>query len=294
MIDLHMHSINSDGTDSVVDILKKAEKLKLEYISITDHDNCNGYEELKNIDITRYYSGKIIPGIEIKCSYGKHLIEVLGYKIDTDKMKRWTDEYYADKSRDKLQIKYFNYLYDACLKLGLVMNKKEDIIWDPIKGWASGTIYHEIKNHPENEEKLPADLWEDFDTFSKKYCADPSWVFYLDKSADYPPTEYVIEVIRNCGGLAFFPHLFIYKWTENKEKMIDDILEKYDVDGIECYHSTFTSEQTEYLKKLCKERNYYMSGGSDYHGMNKPNIEMATGKGNLRIEKELILDWVNK
>ena len=47
MIDLHMHTLNSDGTDSVVDILKKAEKLKLEYISITDHDNCNGYEELK-------------------------------------------------------------------------------------------------------------------------------------------------------------------------------------------------------------------------------------------------------
>ena len=41
MIDLHMHSTNSDGTDSVIDLLKKAEEKNLDYSSITDHDNCN-------------------------------------------------------------------------------------------------------------------------------------------------------------------------------------------------------------------------------------------------------------
>ena len=53
MIDLHIHSTNSDGTDSVVEILKKAQDLKLDYISITDHDNCNAYNEVKNIDIKK-------------------------------------------------------------------------------------------------------------------------------------------------------------------------------------------------------------------------------------------------
>lgn len=294
MIDLHMHSTNSDGTDSVLDLLKKAESMKLDYISITDHDNCNGYEELKNIDISKYYSGKIIPGIEIKCSHGKHLIEVLGYNIDTDKMKKWSDEYYKDKSRDKLQMKYFDMLYDACIKMGLEMKNKEDIEWDPVKGWASGTIYHEIKAHPENESRVPADMWEEFDTFSKKYCADPNCPLYIDKSLDYPTTEYIVQVVKDCGGLAFLPHLFIYKWTDEKEKLIDEILGKYDVDGIECMHSTFTDEQIEYLTNLCKERGYLMSGGSDYHGKNKPNIEMAIGKGNLKIEKEMIKPWANK
>ena len=66
MIDLHLHTTYSDGTKTVKEILKQAEELKLDYISITDHDKCSAYDELKNIDIDRYYSGKIIKGIKYK------------------------------------------------------------------------------------------------------------------------------------------------------------------------------------------------------------------------------------
>jgi hypothetical protein len=61
MIDLHIHTNNSDGTDSVKQLLEKAELLKLEYISITDHDTCNSYKELENLDTKKFFSGKIIP-----------------------------------------------------------------------------------------------------------------------------------------------------------------------------------------------------------------------------------------
>ena len=49
MIDLHMHTIYSDGTDSVEELLKKANALNLDIISITDHDSCDAYYELENI-----------------------------------------------------------------------------------------------------------------------------------------------------------------------------------------------------------------------------------------------------
>lgn len=104
MIDLHMHTTYSDGSNTVEEVLEKAEKLKLEIISITDHDNCKAYKELKNEEIRSKFSGKIIPGIEIKCSYGKRLIEVLGYNIDTDKMQDWADEYYKDKQRKNYKL----------------------------------------------------------------------------------------------------------------------------------------------------------------------------------------------
>ena len=55
MIDMHIHTNNSDGTDSVKELLEKAENLKLKYISITDHDTCKSYEELKNIDYSRFF-----------------------------------------------------------------------------------------------------------------------------------------------------------------------------------------------------------------------------------------------
>ena len=101
MIDLHIHTNYSDGADSITEVLQKAEKLRLTYISITDHDNCKVYKELENMDIKKYYTGTIIPGIEIKCSYKKRLIEILGYKIDTNKLQNWADEYYKDKTKSK-------------------------------------------------------------------------------------------------------------------------------------------------------------------------------------------------
>ena len=91
MVDLHIHTTYSDGTCSVKEILKQAESLKLDYISITDHDKCLAYEELKNIDIKKYYSGKIIKGIEIKCFYKGSTREVLGYDYDYEKMNLFFD-----------------------------------------------------------------------------------------------------------------------------------------------------------------------------------------------------------
>ena len=83
MIDLHIHSKYSfDGSDEITEILKKAEEKKLSYISITDHNNTDSYEELQNIDIKKYYSGKIIPGIEINTKAAGVPIEILGYNID--------------------------------------------------------------------------------------------------------------------------------------------------------------------------------------------------------------------
>lgn len=82
MIDLHIHSKYSDGTDSVVEILEKAQKRNLEYISITDHNTCSAYQELKNIEVKKYYKGKIITGIELNTIVLDIPIEILGYDID--------------------------------------------------------------------------------------------------------------------------------------------------------------------------------------------------------------------
>ena len=118
-----------------------------------------------------------------------------------------------------------------------------------------------------------------------------SYIVY-DKTVDYPSLQQAIDAIKQANGLVFLPHLFIYKWAEDIYSLIDDILKNYKIDGIECYHSEFNEENINYLKNLCKEKHYYMSGGSDYHGTNKKDIEMAIGKGNLKIEEDIIKDWV--
>ena len=292
MIDLHIHTTYSDGADTLTEVLKKAEDLNLEYISITDHDNCYAYEELKKLDIKTYYKGNIIPGIEIKCGYNGRLIEVLGYKINTDKMTEWVKDFYKDKTKPILQQKYFDLLYAKCLKMNLILSPKEEIEFDSNKHWASVTIYKEIKAHLENKELVPEDLWDSFNNFSKKYCGNPNHILYIDKTPDYPTLQEAIDAIKQANGLVFLPHLFIHKWADNILALIDDILENYEIDGIECYHSEFNEENIKYLKKLCKEKNYLMSGGSDYHGSNKKDIALAFGKGNLKIDKNIIQNWI--
>lgn len=292
MIDLHIHTNNSDGTDTVEELLKKAEKLHLEYISITDHDNCEGYNDLKNQDISKLFSGILIPGIEIKCTYQKRTIEVLGYKIDTDKMNNWMKEFYKDKQRDTLQIKYFNLLYEKCKKMGLILSDKNEINWNPKNDWASFTIYSELKKHSENQNLMPKDMWEEFSGFNRKYCNNPEHILYIDKSKDYPTLQQAINAIKEVGGLVFMPHLFIYKWVDNKKEFIETIVENYEIDGIECFYTEFNEEQTKYLMDLCDKKRLYKSGGSDYHGLNKEKISLAKGYGNLNIDKEIIKDWI--
>ena len=293
MIDLHMHTTYSDGTDNVIEILKKAEELKLDCISITDHDKCNAYEELKNIDVKKYYKGEIIKGIEIKCSYKGSTIEVLGYDYDYKKMKAWVKDFYADKDRKTIETKYFNKLYDTCEKLNLVMSPKEDINWNPENDWGGATIYKEIKSHLENQSKLPEDLWNDgVQTFSKRYYGNKESIWYIDKSADYPSVEEAIQGIKQSDGLVFLPHIFIYKWMKDIKKELQELLENYKIDGIECYHSDFNEENIQYLNEYCEKNNLLKSGGSDYHGTPKPDIQIGAGRGSLDIPKELIEEWV--
>lgn len=292
MIDLHMHTNNSDGADTTEELLKKAEELKLKYISITDHDNCHSHEEIKEKNLDKIFSGKIITGIEIKCIYNKKSIEVLGYKYDLDKMSKWVKEFYKDKSKEMLQKKYFDKLYNSSKELGFKLTEKNEIEWNPKTDWASFTIYTDLKKYKENEGIYAEDILNDFTTFNKKYCGDPNNMLYIDKSKDYPSLEQAITAIKECGGLVFMPHLFIYKSIKDKETFINDIITNYDIDGIECYHSEFTEDEVKYLLQITEERHLLRSGGSDYHGINKKDIEMAIGKGNLKIEDSLVESWI--
>ena len=294
MIDMHRHTTYSDGADSLIEVLKKAESLKLEYISITDHDTCEGYKELAKLDVKKYFSGQIINGVEIKCAYKKRLIEILGYKVDPKVINNFMEEFHKTKSKEILQQKYFDILHERCKDMGLVMSKKEDIEFNPKTDWASIKIYNDIKAHEENKLKVPDDFWSEFNIFSKKYCGDVNYPLYIDKSEDYLQLDEAIKLVKDAGGLVFLPHIFIYKWAEDKKKLLDDIVAEYDIDGIECMHSEFSQDDIDYLLEYTQKNNFYRSGGSDYHGKNKVGIEMAVGKGNLKIESYLIQDWVNK
>lgn len=293
MIDLHIHTNNSDGSDSVIDVLKKAQKHELSYMSITDHESVNGHYELRNIDVKQYFSGKIIPGVELKNYYKDRVIDILAYNIDIDKFNEYLEKNYKNKTHRMLETKNLKHLYKQAKAYGLTLDPIEEIKWDSDSDWGSVVVYNEIKKHPENEAKVPKDLWESFSNFKKDYVYNRNNMFFLDKKDDYPSPAETVKQVHLAGGVAFLAHVHEYKWVKDKIQYITELVKNSNLDGIECYYSNFTEEQIKELLEYCKKNHLYTSGGTDYHGAKRPSVEIGVGKGNLRIPDEIIKDWYN-
>ena len=106
-----------------------------------------------------------------------------------------------------------------------------------------------------------------------------------------PPYKEVIDIIHKAGGKAFLAHPFEYKFKDTIE-FINDLRKEKELDGIECFHPSANQEQRNILVDYAKSNNLYISGGSDYHGSPKPDIEIGIGRGDLNISKE-ILNWLS-
>ncbi len=293
MIDLHLHTNYSDGTDSVIELLKKAEDKKLEYIAITDHNTCMAYDELEKIDARKYYTGTIIEGVELTTKVNGIPIELLGYGVDPKIINKEAKTMYADM-KNKNDIEY-NHLKNICKTLNITLDEELPEKYDKTKYIYSSTYVHEqIHKHQENRKYfMSEEAWNDPMEFYRREMSNKKSKFYIDNTKILPTIQQVIDLIREAGGLVFVPHIYQYK--DNTPEIFNEIKQKYEVDGYECYYSKFTKEQTEFMLDFCKNNNLYISGGSDYHGKTKPNIDIGTGiKENLEIQSEILTPWIDK
>lgn len=277
-LDLHMHTNCSDGSDDWVTILKKAEVLGLEYISITDHNNCDAYFQIQNPE--KYFSGKIIPGIEPECFYRGRCIELLGYGIDIKEMRNALEGIYmSGEERSKRQFARFH----AVLAKGGVKFSPDVLnTWDKSKHYYAGCHLHaDLKKYPENKKLISnEEAWNNSIQFYRIYASDSRSPFYIDESEYYPSAATVSNLIRQSGGLIFIPHIFLY--GEDSIPILESLIEEFKIDGIECFYNSYTSEQTEFLLSFCKRHNLFVSAGSDYHGHQRPHVKLGVDDARLK------------
>ena len=292
MFDLHMHSNCSDGSDSYVEILKKAENLGLKYISITDHDNCKVYEQIKKDDIKKYFSGTLITGVEMQANILGFSIELLGYFVDYEIINEQVKKVY--KSFDEINKIELERLYNKCITIG--MKFETDILNEYQKSgyyYATEYLHDQMKKNLFNKKFVPdEESWQKESVFFKRHTSNINSPFYIDESDLIPSVKEVIDVIKKANGLVFIPH--IYQYEENADKILNELINHYEIDGIECYYPTFSNIQTQYLLDYCKEHNKYVSGGTDYHGKMRPDTLMGTGKSNKFITDKNIELWINE
>ena len=277
MIDLHVHTANSDGKYSVKELLKMAEESGLNVISFCDHDSIGAYYELKNIEIEKHYSGKIIPGVEFSIKYQGKLFHLLGYNFDIEKMNQ---SKFLDKRSDDEKIqdeeKVLKQLIDVCKSLNIKLNDNLNVLHP--NDHANEIVQNDMKKHEENNEILDQLLGKDRKiSFWRGHVTNPSSPFYIDFTKNLPTPEEAAEIIHDAGGLVVLPHVFEYKSIDNKQ-FLYDMYNLGILDGIECIHNKHTEEKIEYLQKFCQEKNLFMTGGSDFHREEKQTL----GCGNFR------------
>ena len=92
-----------------------------------------------------------------------------------------------------------------------------------------------------------------------------------------------VELIHAAGGIAVLAHPLLYHMNQTTLQHLIDELKEVHLDGIEAIYSTYTTGEEQYVKRLAKENGLLISGGSDFHGTNKPTIQIGTGRGHLYI-----------
>jgi len=287
MIDLHIHTTSSDGSDEPEEILTKAQQSGLKYISITDHDSIGAYEKLKKIKISDYFKGRIIPGCEFSVAHNGKPIEVLGYGINLDIIKKMgivSDEKFLERENE-----YLNKLKEVCRNLNIKYSA--DLSIKGGKYFATQRMHKDLRKYPENEKYFTKEVWGSLNAFYRTCVNNENSPFFLNQLKDYPSVKEAANLIQNAGGKAFLAHLYGY-FADSHEEFLNSIVSLNALDGIECYHSLHSMDKTTFLLKFCKEHNLYASGGSDYHGKLKPNVKLGETIDGVNIPFEIAESWL--
>lgn len=216
-------------------------------------------------------------------------MEILAYGFELQKMKE-SECIITPKKLYNVQSNYLEYIKKKGKQIGLFFDNNLQINPQNIE-YAASIFEREIWKDERNIEILKKNGIEMKQPFYREAQSNPNSIFYIDETKDYPDMQEIIDEIHKTNGFAFLAHLYEYP-IENHEEVIKQIIKEFYLDGIECCHSSFRKEQSEWLVDFCKKRNLYMSGGSDYHGKAKPRVKFGRAVDEQPISNELINSWI--
>jgi hypothetical protein len=269
MIDLHIHSAYSDGSQSPEALILEAKALGLSAIALTDHDTVDGLPEF--MEFGQRHGIKTVPGVEIsvdtRLPNNGHL-HLLGLFVDPHCATLKTTLDYLVRQREIRAHKIIQKLQD--LHIDITM---EELLEEAGEGAIGRPHVAKILLR----KGVVSSIQEAFDRYLAKGKPAYSDKIKLDETA-------ALNLIREAGGLAILAHPYLMAYDtfeEARQKILE--LRPLGLDGFEVYYPGMPEEYTEKLLRLAGEQNFAVSGGSDYHGENKPGVKMGTGKGRLNV-----------
>jgi len=280
-IDLHVHSVNSDGTDSTEAIIESSIELQLEAICISDHEYLTKVPQQNDIEI--------IQGAEISVSWdllddnnkfgGTHL---LVYFLNEESP---LDKKLLELRQNKIERNYS--IIDNLEEFEIYIDKKDlDSLETKVPGRPHIAELMVKKNYVSN-------ISEAF----SKYLGNGK----IDGIDNHQlGIKEIINLAKQSKSLVFLahPHTLMSNklysksdnWIDNKFHNYIQTLKDMDIDGIEVYYPGYSHNTINTLLEVCENQNLLVSGGSDFHGSRKPNNLLGIGYENspIKVPYELL------
>lgn len=270
-IDLHVHSSASDGSFSPKEVVELAKQVGLSHFALTDHDTVDGVAQALH-HAEKIGGIHVIPGTELSCYYGNREIHIVGLFLkyqDETLLAELQKQKDARKARNEKMIQNFNHA-------GIELTIEELKHGNPDSVITRAHFARVLTEKGYCKDKNEA--------FSKYLGIDCP--FYLPKPKVTP--SHVLKLITDAGGTAILAHPYSYKLSKSEVEILLDKLIPLGLSGMECYYSTYSDGQVQELRSIAHAKGLLVSGGSDFHGVVKPDISIGTGRGNLKVPKKLL------
>lgn len=274
-IDLHVHSCYSDGTMTPKELVDLAIDSNLVAMALTDHDTVDGVAEAvaaaedKNI--------RVIPGVEVSCEYTispsrKKEIHILGYNLDYTQPELVETLSEVAKERDNRNRRMCENLNAAGFPID----------YESLTARFDGMILTRAHFARFLLEKgaIPS-----IDFAFKKILAQDGPYFVSRK---YLTPQSGIELIKKAEGIPVLAHPLLYKMSVTELHQLLEELKSYGLCGIEAMYSRNRGNDEAFVRKLAQDFDLFITGGTDFHGTNKPDLELGRGEGNLRVPVMLL------
>ncbi len=250
--DLHCHTNCSDGSLTPTELILKAKERALFGLSITDHDTIKAYPEA--IVAAQQQGIALGSGVEFSCHYKKMPVHILGYDflLDSRHIDILTTQH---QTRRLLRNRA---ILEKLAQKGMKIEERELV--EAHKGKSVGRPHI-------------ADL-----LVKKGYVSTIREAFHLylgegkscyEMGVEFSLSE-AIETIHRAEGKVFLAHPHLLASTVHTKAILD-----LPFDGIECHYALFSKESAAKWLKIAEERKLLISGGSDFHGEAKPQIELG-------------------
>lgn len=270
-IDLHVHTTASDGTMSPRDVVSLAAMQGLKAIALTDHDTMAGLTEAG--EAGELLGVTIVPGIEISSDYCGREVHILGYFLDPQAEKLqdyivWVQQ--SRRSRNEKMVEKLRRKGFAITLEGVEADNPGATLGRPhiarylVKLGAVGSVKEAFRR-------------------------------YLDTGRScYVPREYIsfaagAKLIRDCGGVAVLAHPLQYGFDRTALDALVKAAAEEKITGMEIYYTGYTQGDINKLFDLAEKYALLPTGGSDFHGENKPGVQLGTGDGKLAVPAYMLM-----